>query len=89
MELVTRPAAAAEDLNRTVDYHAVSEQVKQLGVGREWKLIETLAEDVAALVLKNELVSCTRVEISKFILPDTRRVAVRVEHPRVLQGARV
>ena len=40
---------------------------------------KSLAEDVAALVLKNSLVRVVRVEVKKFILTNTRHVAVRIE----------
>lgn len=81
MEVDTAPAAKSDDIAKTVDYFQVSNQIKELGEGREWRLIETLAEDVARLVLEYDLVDKARVEINKFILPDTRRVAVRIVRP--------
>lgn len=79
-------AAAGDDLSLTVDYHGVICQIRELGAGREWKLIETLAGDIANLVLENQRVSLVTVEISKFIISDTRRVAVRLH--RGQSGAR-
>lgn len=84
METDTAAAAAGDDLSLTVDYYAVVCQLRELGVGREWKLIETLAADVADLVLGRRLVSSVAVEISKFIITDTRRVAVRIRRDRVV-----
>ena len=78
MDLDTGPAAASDDLARTVDYYELTESIKRLGHDREWKLIETLAHDIASLVLANEIVEKVVVEIRKFILPDTRFVAVQV-----------
>lgn len=75
-------AAKEDDIAKTVDYFAVTEQIKALGGGRAWKLIETLAADIAELVLGHGLVADVIVEVSKFILPDTRRVAVRVHRAR-------
>ena len=72
-------AALADDVNLTVDYAAVCFRVKEVAAKRPRKLIETLAEDIAAAVLENERVKEAAIEIEKFILPDTRHVSVRIE----------
>lgn len=82
MECDMGAAAAADDLRRTVDYAAVAERLRRLGEGREWKLIETVAVDVATLVLDDFGVARVEVEVRKFILPDTRYVSVRVTRGR-------
>ena len=41
-------------------------------------LIETLAEEIAALLLKNYLLAAVEIELRKYILPDTEFVAVRL-----------
>jgi FolB domain-containing protein len=74
-------AATTDDLTRTIDYHAVSRRILALGQGRSWKLIERLAGDVAALVLTEFGADSVRVEVKKFILPQTRHVAVSVTRP--------
>ncbi len=79
MDLEFRAAAATDDLAKTVNYFEVQQTILRLGEGRQWKLIETLAEDVAALVLRNAQVQVVRVEIKKFVLTNTRHVAVRIE----------
>jgi 7,8-dihydroneopterin aldolase/epimerase/oxygenase len=75
-------AAAADDLSRTVDYYAVTRRLLGYGEGRSWSLIETLAVDVAELVLAEFRVEAVRVTVKKFILAETRHVAVRVERVR-------
>jgi dihydroneopterin aldolase len=82
MKVDTTAAAEGDDLSRTIDYYAVVCQLRGLGIGREWKLIETLAGDVADLILEHPVVSSVTVEISKFIVPDARRVAVRIDRTR-------
>jgi len=72
-------AAAADDLTKTIDYHAVSRRLLALGDGRQWRLIETLAVEIAELVLRDFGVAAVAVEVKKFILPETRYVSVRVE----------
>lgn len=75
-------AALTDELAHTVDYFALSRAIKDLGVNREWRLIEKLAADVATLAMSDPRVQATRVEVRKFILPDTRYVAVRHERRR-------
>ncbi len=75
-------AAAADDLARTIDYYAVAQRLRGLGRGRSWKLIETLAVEIAGLVLTEYRPASARVTIKKFILPETRWVAVQVERQR-------
>jgi len=79
MELPFTKAAANDDIEATIDYHAVSVAVSKMSAASEWRLIEKLAEDLAAMVLEQFKPSCVRVEIKKFILPDARHVSVRIE----------
>lgn len=72
-------AAAADDLTQTIDYFAVSRRLLALGEGREWRLIETLAVDIADLVRRDFGAESVVVEVKKFILPEARHVSVRVE----------
>lgn len=82
METDFTAAAASDDLARTVNYYEVVQRLRGLGHGREWKLIETLAVEVASLILQEFGVARVRVEVRKFILPGTRHVSVRVERTR-------
>jgi len=67
-----------DEIANTVDYFAVCEAVRKLAAARPRRLIETLAEEIAQLVLTQFRVSAVEVEIRKYILPDTRYVAVRL-----------
>ncbi len=69
-------------LEKTVDYATVAQEVKALAVQGERKLIETLAEDIAAQVLCNQLVTAVEVDVRKHILPDTEYVGVRIRRER-------
>lgn len=75
-------AASSDDLTKTIDYHAVSQRLLHLGEGRSWKLIETLAVEVAEIILKNFGAQQVAVEVQKFVIPQTSCVAVRVVRPR-------
>ena len=72
-------AAQADDVALTVDYAVVALRVKALAESEERKLVETLAEEIAALVRKEFAVTRVRVRIAKFVLPDAARVEVEIE----------
>jgi dihydroneopterin aldolase len=80
--LVLEPVRGFGDLGdeiaNTVDYFAVCAAVRALVAARPRRLIETLAEEIAQLVLARFQVSAVEVEVRKYILPDTQYVAVRV-----------
>jgi 7,8-dihydroneopterin aldolase/epimerase/oxygenase len=75
-------AARVDDLAQTVDYHAVSQRLLRLGDQRSWRLIETLAVEIAELVLKEFRCAAVTVEVKKFILPQAAHVSVRVHRTR-------
>ncbi len=67
-----------DDIKRTVNYQTVSQRVIELAALGERKLIETLAEDIAAMLLDQFNLRKVIVEIRKFILPETDYVAVKL-----------
>ncbi len=73
-----RAAAASDNLADTIDYYALTRRLLRLGEGRSWRLIEKLACDIADLILAEFGAAAVSVEVKKFILPETRYVAVRV-----------
>ncbi len=75
-------AGLADEISRTVDYHAVATQIASLAAARPRRLIETLAVETADLLLRNHPLSGVRVRVEKRILPDTDCVAVRIERHR-------
>lgn len=79
MEIDFREAAASDDLAKTINYFAVTQRLLKFGEGREWKLIEKLAEDIAAMILKEFGAVGVRVEVKKFIIPQARYVSVAVQ----------
>jgi dihydroneopterin aldolase len=75
-------AAATHDrLQETIDYHAVAVRLAGFGRWRSWKLIETLAVDMAEMILREFKPERVSIEIKKFILPETRYVAARITLP--------
>jgi dihydroneopterin aldolase len=56
-------------------------RLTSLGRGRSWKLIETLAVEMAEMSLREFKPKSVTIEIKKFILPQTQHVAVSVTRP--------
>ena len=75
-------AAASDHLADTFDYFAITQRLLKFGDQREWKLIETLANDIAGMVLKEFSVPTVSVEVKKFIIPQARHVAVSLTRSR-------
>ena len=71
-------AADADDLSQTIDYYAVCQRLLHFGEGRKWKLIETLAYEIAALLRTEFLATAVSVEVKKFVITEAAYVAVRV-----------
>ncbi len=67
-----------DDLARAVDYAAVCAELQRFVAGRQDKLIETLAHEMAEHLLGRFAIARVELELRKFILPETRYVAVRV-----------
>src|SRR5215217_1723420 len=62
-------AAASDELGDTLDYFAVSQRVLRFGDGAHWKLIETLAVDLAQMVIEEFSARRVCIEVKKFIIP--------------------
>lgn len=81
MECDFSAATRSDDLQGTIDYFAVTQRLLKLGEGRNWKLIEKLANDIAELVLNEFHAAAVAVTVKKFIIPETRFVAVKIRRP--------
>lgn len=68
-----------DSVEKTIDYFAVSQTVREIAAERPRKLIETLAEDIASVVLRDWPAMRVAVTVRKFILADTEHVAVSIE----------
>ena len=74
-----------DNLSRTIDYAAVCENLRRFVAGRADNLIETLAHEMADHLLKRFRLSRVELELRKFVLPETRDVAVRVVRHQVAE----
>lgn len=69
--LDVRPAAADDDLTKTVHYGVVAEEVVAVVRGGPVNLIETLAEHIAQVCLKHDVVQEVEVRVHKPDAPIT------------------
>jgi dihydroneopterin aldolase len=81
MEHDFRAAANEDEIGDTIDYFAVSQRLKQFGEGVHWKLIETLAVDMADMILEEFKPRSVMVEVKKFVIPEARHVSIRARRP--------
>lgn len=65
-------------LENTVDYARVCDTVRELAAARPRRLIETLASDIADALLAKFALKAVEVEVHKYVVPHTNRVAVRL-----------
>src|ERR1039457_1471474 len=74
MEADFSAAARSDAIADTIDYFAVTQRLLKFGAGREWKLLEKLAADIADTILAEFKPQSVRVEVKKFIIPQARHV---------------
>lgn len=66
LELDLQKAGQSDDLHDTIDYSLVYEHVKEIMEGKPKKLLETLAEEIAAVILRDfSLVKRVTVKVIK------------------------
>lgn len=84
-----RPAAASEDIAMALDYKAVSKRLIAFVEGSEFLLIETMAEQIAALVLAEFSVPWLRLRVGKpGAVTGARDVGVIIERGREIDTVR-
>ena len=69
-------AELQDDIANTVNYSAVVECLKEFVSQHDYKLIETLGEQIAAQLLAQFNLRKVEVEVRKFVLPDANYVSV-------------
>jgi FolB domain-containing protein len=75
------PAAYTDNVNLTIDYSAVAERVRMMASSHPRNLVEALAEEIAADLLKAFPLVSLKLEVVKFALPGAHHVSVIIERP--------
>ena len=80
MRTDTRAASSADSLDATIDYASVSAGITQIAVDGRFKLIESLAEEIAKWLLQTFTVTAVAVEVKKpAALSEAASAGVRIE----------
>ncbi len=77
------PAAASDRLEDAIDYKALKFRIVELAEKSAFKLVETMAESIARLVLETPGVDYVKVRVDKpGALTYARSVGVEIERPK-------
>ncbi|MGY6564248.1 MAG: dihydroneopterin aldolase [Halomonadaceae bacterium] len=90
LELAThiRPAAADDDLTKTLDYAAISQRIQRFADEHDFALVETFAERLAQLLMTEFFVPWLRLTLRKpGAVPAAAAVGVRIERGTPPEGA--
>ncbi len=71
-----------DEIGATVDYEAVSKEMKAVAAERPRQLLETLAAEMVSVLLKHDLVAEAEVELRKRALPGVAHSAVRMKRAK-------
>ena len=83
MQTDTKKASQLDSIEDALDYKAVSKRVKQFIQASQFNLIETLAENVAKIILEEFDVQWLKLRISKpFAIRDSRNIGVSIERTK-------
>jgi dihydroneopterin aldolase len=76
-------ADGVDDLDRVVDYSVIVDRVRALVAAGHVRLVETLAERIAAACLEDPRILSARIRVEKLdIYPDAGSVGVEIERLR-------
>ena len=67
-----------DDITRTANYSGISVATREFVSEPAFKLIETLAAELAAHLLQEFPIARVQIELRKFVLPEAKYVAVEI-----------
>jgi dihydroneopterin aldolase len=76
MTLDFTAAIASDRVGKTIDYYAVAQFLLKFGEGRNWKLLERLAANLAEEILREFNPQTVAIEVKKFVIPQAKHVSV-------------
>ena len=71
-------AMKTDDLQYAIDYEKVVNSIREWGQDKQWKLLETMASDIADFILIKFQPCAVSVLLKKFELPMTAGVSVQI-----------
>jgi dihydroneopterin aldolase len=88
LSIDAKRAAARDDMREAIDYGRLVTAVKERVQTKAYRLLETVAEEVAALVLSDARVPSVRVRVTKRALPGIDSAAVELVRRRSARTSR-
>jgi len=83
MQTDTKKTSQSDSIGDALDYKAVSKRAKQFIQDSQFNLIETLAENLAQIILKEFDVQWLRLSISKpYAIRDSKNIGVCIERTK-------
>ena len=85
LEMLTdiKKASQSDSIKDAVDYKAVSKRVKKFIQESQFNLIETLAENVAKIILEEFDIQWLKLSVSKpFAIKDSKNIGVCIERTK-------
>lgn len=84
LDLAVEEGGGRDELSHVVDYETIIRGVRAEVAGRHVRLVETLAERLAAICLADPRVTLARVRVEKLdIFPDAVSAGVEIERRRL------
>src|SRR5262245_25493761 len=80
-------ASKTDDLTLTIDYDAVCQRLIKFGDGTSWKLIESLAANIAETLIREFGMRTISVEVKKFVIPQAQYVSVSLTRSQPERGS--
>ena len=76
-------AAKSDSIQDALDYKAISKRIKQYSKDNHFQLIETLAENLAQIILEEFKVEWVKLSVSKpYAIRDSKNVGLTIERKR-------
>jgi 7,8-dihydroneopterin aldolase/epimerase/oxygenase len=71
-------AMQTDDLHFAIDYEKVVNRLREWGANKQWNLLESMASDIADMILEEFAPFSVSVLLKKFELPMTAAVSVHI-----------
>jgi FolB domain-containing protein len=82
MDLDFSTASLSDRLEKTINYFDVAVELLKYGQGRNWKLLEKLAANIADFIMAKFHPEAVTVDIKKFPVPQARYISVALTRVR-------
>ncbi len=83
MSTAIKAAAKSDSIKDALDYKAISKRIKQYSENNHFELIETLAENLAQIIIEEFKVEWVKLSVSKpYAIRDSKNVSLTIERTK-------